>query len=497
MRRVFAICLAILFVVIATRGVVAQDAEQSVSDRLLDILKDRQIISGKEYGELKGMAADMQQQRAEADRRLGDLDRSIADYLAKEGDAIGSNVTYTKGSGFRFASTDGLFSLNLGGLIDVEMSAVDRDRDEFPNYSKRDVTNIFLAEARWHFFGHAFDPNLTYFMEFAAQYSSSKYSQMTSEISNGIYGDSSDYCGESRGVYLLDAYVDWNICDWTTLRAGRFKVPFGYQRQVHKSDLAFGTRALPYRAATGMNSNARNHAPNFCVMRDRDEGIMFHDTIATPWFGDFLADMEFEYAVGIFDGVYAQNNSWFMPAWRAVIYPFGDLDENTYVEGDWRQSDDPMVGLGASWFYDQGPNHSDTMATNWGLDFNMKWYGFSLTAEWMRCKYDMDNFERQHTRAWYVQLAYMALPNELEIMFRYGEVSWPVNGSSYDNIKLDDSTEWSVGAAYYWEGHNLKTVFEFGQTDVEWNELSGFNESYTGYEDHETWFARIMFQLEW
>ena len=38
MRRVLAISLAILVVTLATRGVMAQDAEQSVSDRLLEIL---------------------------------------------------------------------------------------------------------------------------------------------------------------------------------------------------------------------------------------------------------------------------------------------------------------------------------------------------------------------------------------------------------------------------------------------------------------------------
>jgi hypothetical protein len=495
MRRVFAIGLAIL-IVIAARGVVAQDAEQTVSDRLLDILKDRQIISDKEYGELKGMAADMQQQRVEADRRLGDLDRSIADYLAKEGDAIGSNVTYTKGSGFRFATTDGLFSLNLGGLIDVEMGAVDRDGDEFPEYSKRDVTNILLAEARWHFFGHAFDPNLTYYLEFATSYSSQNSSNdlMKREIS-------SSYCDESRGVYLLDAYVDWNICDWTTLRMGRFKVPFGWQRQVHKSDLQFGTRALPYRPTSGMNSNAYDqmHGDD-CCLRDRDDGIMFHDTIATPWFGDFLADMEVEYAVGIFDGAYAQYNSWLMPAWRLVLYPFGDLDDQTYVEGDWRQSDDPKMGLGASWFYDQGPDSSHSLATMWGLDFHMTWYGFSLTAEWGRCKYDEHYYGALYTRAWYIQAGYMALPNELEIMARYGKVAWPGHLSDAYDVELDLTTEWSVGAAYYWEGHNLKAVLEFGRTEVEWNKGQYWDverNDLSGYKDHETWFARIMFQLEW
>ena len=50
MRRVLIVSIAILVVMFATTAVRA--GEQQVSDRLLEILKERQIISESEYAEL-------------------------------------------------------------------------------------------------------------------------------------------------------------------------------------------------------------------------------------------------------------------------------------------------------------------------------------------------------------------------------------------------------------------------------------------------------------
>ena len=204
MRRVLAISFAILVVMLATRGVMAQDAEQSVSDRLLEILQERQIISSDEYGELKGLATEMQEERAELNTRLGDLDRSITEYLAKDGDALGSNVTYQVGNGFTFATQDGRFALTIGGMFKFMYQFVDRERNpmgcnDFDDYyydmdntlDRRDVNN-FSLDNRFHFQGHAFDPNLSYYFEFMA----------------------------SDSVGLFEGWVNYNWCDWTNIKVG-------------------------------------------------------------------------------------------------------------------------------------------------------------------------------------------------------------------------------------------------------------------------------------
>lgn len=100
MRRVIAISLAILVFAVGARGVMAQESEQQVSDRLLEILKDRAIISEDEYSELKDLAVQMEADRGEMDSRLDEIDRSITEYLAQSGDARGANVSHKKGKGF-------------------------------------------------------------------------------------------------------------------------------------------------------------------------------------------------------------------------------------------------------------------------------------------------------------------------------------------------------------------------------------------------------------
>ena len=136
MRRCLAIGLAILILALGARGVAAQDDGQSVSDRLLEILKQRQIISGDEYSELKGLASKMEDDNADLSRRLGELDRSIADYLAKgEDDEYNrAHVAYRKGSGFQFATADGMFELNLGGFFLFSYTGWDMGRKNGSGY---------------------------------------------------------------------------------------------------------------------------------------------------------------------------------------------------------------------------------------------------------------------------------------------------------------------------------------------------------------------------
>ena len=56
-----------------------------------------------------------------------------------------------------------------------------------------------------------------------------------------------------------------------------------------------------------------------------------------------------------------------------------------------------------------------------------------------------------------------------------------------------------MGAAYYWDMHNLKALLELGRSETEWDTYAGFIAPSSGnpYEDTEVWFLRIMFQLEW
>jgi hypothetical protein len=483
MRRVLAIGLAIVVVMIASRGVVAQEAD-SVSDRLLEILKDRQIISNDEFGELKGLAAEMKEDRVDMDRRLGDLDRSIADYLAEGGDATAAGVTYTVGNGFAFTTSDNLFSLNLGGMFQFWYEAWEGDRnpDKYAEDSHKRDTNNFYSDARFHFFGHAFTPDLKYYFEYVAESSSSymdeRYVYDEADM-DGYYETS--YGRSGGGVYLFEGYVDYNLCNWTNIRAGQFRMPVGRQSLIHASDLTLATRAILDPVV--------------------DVGVMAHN-MYTDMFGvDGLAA---EYMLGLFDGVLSSGNSWVAPAMRLVVYPFGPVG---YVEGDWEAAADPKIGIGASYAYDKA-----RLATGheymsfWGVDGVLTWNGLYLTGEWQRIKNDETGSSAMKVRNWFVQAGFMAMPSELELFLRYSKMGTPKGGESFYSSwdygsasgTYDNTVEWSIGAAYYFEGHPLKVIVQVVSWDREYDGTYTGPFSGTKKLDDDTWFGFIVtFQLEW
>jgi hypothetical protein len=438
MRRVLAICLAILVVTIAARGAMAQDSEQTVSDRLLEILKDRQIISTDEYGELKTLAASMQDDRTEVNRRLTDLDRSIADYMAKSGDAMGANVSYTKGMGFGFKTGDGFFALNLGGLFQFVYTGYDND-------DARDTNNFDVEENRLILQGYAFDPNLAYYVEFDADGS----------------------------VTLLDAYIDYNVCDWSMIRAGNFKLPYGRQNLTHESDRAFADRG-PVAAAFNL---------------DRDVGLMFHDVLNVQEGGDAA----FEYAVGIWNGEgrnsSMNDNNWMAWGGRMGIHPFGAVP---YVEGDWTGADEPKFALAGSYFSHK--NAMDTDFTAWEIDGVLTWANFFLLAEYFENEMDPEGSGSADNDGWYVQGGYMVVPGQVEIIARYGQVDFD------EYYGLDEMKEWSVGVVYYVDGHHLKMGANVGKSDTDVYVIEEEPEFYpekSCTEGIDTLYIRIWFQLEW
>jgi hypothetical protein len=128
MRRVLIVSTAIL-VLFATSAVMA--GEQQVSDRLLEILKERQIISENEFAELSDIADQMSDDQTQVDNRLEALDSSISEYLAKEGDEAGVATKHKKGTGFGFAS--GNFELWVGGLFQFEYYGINRKDAQYTN----------------------------------------------------------------------------------------------------------------------------------------------------------------------------------------------------------------------------------------------------------------------------------------------------------------------------------------------------------------------------
>lgn len=421
MRRVLAISLAILAVTITARGVMAQDVQKDGNDLLLKILKEKNIINDAQFQEIKGQLA---QEQGEVDQKLTALDRSISDYLAKSGDSVGGNTSYVKNQGVTFSSGDGMWSIYFGGLFQFGYAYGSGDTE--------DPHGGFGYINRLDFGGTIFDPNLQF------------YTQVQMTPLNGGFTPGLDQSGSPVStdiLTVLDAYLDWQIADGVKVKAGKFKVPYGRQSLVDESDRAFGMLNMVYeRFRLGSQQG-------------RDTGVMLHgQSMSDPNDPNGLC---FEWATGIWNGMgnNFQNDTWLAWGARGGVYPFGAIP---YVEGDWNPSQDVKVGLAGSFVFDETHANSgdNPKATSWELDGVLTWNGLYFTAEYFSQKYDTGSNDTTDT-GWYAQGGYFLIPSQLEILASYG--TW--NQDSTNN----DRSEWAIGGAYYFDGHEWKVMGQIGQ----------------------------------
>lgn len=447
MRRVIAISLAILVLAVGARGVMAQDSEQQVSDRLLEILKDREIISEDEYSELKDLAVMMEQDRSEMDSRLDDIDRSIAEYLAQGGDARGANVSHKKGKGFGFSTGDGFFSLWLGGLFQTWYTGQDNDSDAVMS---RDTNSIYIRQNRFQFWGNAFDPNLTYYFQFNV----------------------------AGGATLLDGYANWDF-NGAQVRMGQMKVPYGRQWYTYVGQLQFGVR----------NPITANFVPG------RDLGIMLWDAVEFQEGGEPMLD----WYAGLFNGdgpnVGGNDNNWMAFLGRVAFHPIGYVD---YSEGA-RENEKFAFAVGASYYYTQNRtatlSGTTTKTDNWGIDFAVEVDGLYAALEYYYNKTNVKGFNGITNWGAYLQAGYMIPNSNIEVLGNYSFGSWD------QDLGLDETQYWALGMAYYFDKHPFKIIVFFAQNDTDAHKtkmppIMGMHDG-TALEPVKTSVINLAFQLDW
>jgi hypothetical protein len=523
MRRILAIGLAVLIVALGTRAVMAGDDEQTASDRLLEILKQRQIISEDEYSELRGLASKMEAEDAEVNRRLGDLDRSISDYLAKDDEELNrAHVSYNKGQGFRFSTADGLFELNIGGFFLFNYTGLNMDRkrdlEEQYYYGKsqlvsepaseeqflyggldparyrwgNDTNNFQVQENRFHFFGHAFSKDITYFIEFdGAPASTANQTPFTSrqptDNVEAFYAYSTPR--SQSGVNLLEAWVNYNVCDWFNVKFGQFKPPTDREFLVHESDLTFPTRTVV----------------SDLFSLQRDVGIMAWDMREFKW-GDYTSAVDYSFGVFNGEGMGAKMNDSNDMAYsmRTTFYPLGYVD---YLESYIDCEQAPRFGVGGWYGHHKAHTYQPAFSTElirdelstWGLDGIVVYKGCYLTGEWIR-RMNMTtrrrvsptgHFESRNS-GWFAQAGAMVVPKQVEVFGRYSvahlvdpifdQLAFPATVTWANEI-----TEFGVGVAYYIDGRDCKITLDTGMGQVDFKKSS----------DEEYDYVRIAFWLNW
>lgn len=438
MRRALIVSIAIV-TLFASSAVMA--GEQQVSDRLLEILKERQIISENEFAELSDLADQMKDDQNEVDQQLEALDASISEYLAEEGDAdeAGVAVKHMKGKGFGFAT--GNFELWVGGLFQFQYYGLAPD-------DARNTNNFDVEQARFYFKGKAFVEGFDYYFQF----------------------DGSD------SVTLLDAWANYEITDGVQVRMGQFKTPYSRQYMTSTGKLGLMNRSVV--------------VDDFATKRDI--GIMLHDVAELGENGDMAVEWAFALVNGDGTNVDGNDNNWFGWVARLGFYPMGMVK---YGESDLANTQDLKFGVAGS--YASYRNRYVTVAQDLtqrtdsvGIDAVVAWSGLYVTGEWHKRMGEEpvgtspnESMDDRDDYGWFVQAGFVIPDTEFEVLGRFSAIQ-------FDSMNTVDTTAvWELGVAWYpgQEGHPFKALLMLGQSQVDYNDDT----------DEDMFFVRAAFQLDW
>jgi hypothetical protein len=416
---------------------------QELGKSLADILERHGIqLTPEERAQLVDAARrDQQAQSAEVPalrQAAGDeLDaelRALRSTLSAEPEGK-ARIEGGAGKGFTLISADEHFSLKLSALLQIQASYTDLDSNRvghgappippFPAGTTyggdQDTSNWQVRRAWMMWTGHAFDPKLTYDLQY--------------ETGGG-------------NVIILDGLVSYAFEQEIQLTVGQQKSPFG-MHQLHR--------------ASGLQTLESPRSSSFFAPDDREIGAMGWGLIGSP------DSTVLESAVAIFNGEgKGQNNN--DPGQQLVaavrLEPFGEADRKTLTptwrqdEGDVFHSEDPYLQLGAGMVYNPDTNNATGRGverTEMNVELQFFFQGLSLQGEHY---WDYVNPADEGTATsygYYAQAGYFVLPSEFELYARYDHLDESrriVSSLYYGNSPVYEVDEYTVGFGYFFSAAN-------------------------------------------
>jgi len=346
-----------------------------------------------------------------------------AEAMGASGSAA-SKTWWSQGTRFDFPSEG--FTSQINTTIQSRYSFNDNDEEGgAKNTSSFDMNLVALAVS-----GSAMHEEFNYRIDAAF------------DMSNG---------SSSAGTTLRDAWLQWNACDWASLRMGQFKTQLDRQFNTNDHQQQFADASI---ASSMFNLGRQN-------------GL-------AGW-GN-LMDGQLSLSAGIYNGLSdgeGQNRGGVDTNHTAVVAarwnPMGKMDVNE--EGDINWTEDTAVSIGAAWAYSEGSKASlagDFTQDNLSVDANFKWQGWSAHAEYYYANIDpdVDGSDKVQPMGFYAQLGYFLDPKKVEVAGRYSLVDCDDGaygaGMCAGNDKVNQV---SVGLNYYWWKHNLKGQLNFVHTN--------------------------------
>jgi phosphate-selective porin OprO/OprP len=457
-------------------GAIPADA----ADPALKLLLKKGVITQEEYDQAlreTGQATEAPPAKAEAEAPAKvepAVPTKAADAVSADGDS-----TVDLGKGIKFGYDRGLYTqfkdkFRLKIRIRIQARFTDSqfnsayntfgDAKNYPAVSSagvisatrhaEDLAFFGVHRTRLVFEGFAFSPDINYFVQF-----------------RNDTADSTNQLGSSRSTtQLYDTYLTFKQIHWANLRIGQYRTHFGRQEFFSSALMQFVDRGFVAEA----------FVPN--VIDRRDQGVtVFSDQAKYP----------VNYAFGVFNGVGINLN-------KLGLSTPGNANELMYVgritadilgkpgypEGDLGYALFPQVAIGASYGYNgglqtstTGPGSNTQVSTaiaslgngrllnqgtvdigTAGLDFVLKYRGFSLQAEGFVRNVDTHDHSKRigNAMGYYVQAGYFLVPKTIEVVGRYNAMD-PDTRLGHDLI-----TSAVGGLNWYLSGHEHKLQFDYG-----------------------------------
>lgn len=427
---------------------VVSPAQETVEGRLLKILKEKGVIDGSEYKDLKELEAQMRREddlAAQIDTRIEEMVTSVQE--------TAPTTSYQVGKGFTWQTADKRFKLSVGGRLQVRFTA-----DFFDNGANstndEDELDFDVPRARVWLQGNVFETYLKYKFQFdiAGDEADTKVSFPN--------GSSPTFSSTNRLTEMKDGYFDFTKWKYFSLRGGQFKVPYSRHQLTSSGKQEFVDRGITDKV----------FAPG------RNVGLMVHGKA-----GGEASDL-FEYYFGAFDGEgenKTNNDEGLMFAGRLAVNPLGGVK---YTESDTGHSDDFVLAVAVNGWIHEDDNHTGA-GDDWsiGADIAAFYKGFFAMFEIHYRENDVSGGSDVEIIGWIAQLGYFIVPHEFEIAIRASNIDWDNNGSG-DSARR----EYLIVLGYFWHAHNMKIQLDFGRI-----------EDHEGDHDDnvDEWRLRIQFQI--
>jgi len=304
-------------------------------------------------------------------------------------------------------SSDGKYSLNVGGRMQFRYTFEDNDED----FNRSDKQDLTLRRARVYMGGNIYSKEFHYYVE--------------ADCDSFTFG-------------MRDFYVYWTPIHELNAKLGYFKVPFNRQRVASSAKLLLQDRSIASEEFD----------------QDRDYGF---DIYGKPFEGYM------EYHAAVFQGageksIKGNTDNELMYVLNARYNPFGKYDY--YDETDVKYSDKLKATVGASVVFnakDSDVKLANTNTIAGVVDLGVKYKGLSWNNEYfVRTEDPEDAGSSIDSDGFYTQAGFFVLPQKLELAARYSMLD-PDNDVSDDIQK-----EYTMGVNYYFKAHRSKIQTDIG-----------------------------------